>query len=70
MLLYSTGSGLEIPVLDAHEEIHAGASAASAMLTAALVAVPGTSTILVIKAVTIGAAAERTRLMGIGELIS
>jgi len=70
MLLYSTGSGLEIPVLDAHEEIHTGSAATLMVLATALIAVPRTSTILIVKTVAIGSAAERAGLMGVGELIS
>ena len=70
MLLDGTGSGLEVPVLDAHEQIHAGTAAALVILAAALVAVPRTSTVLVVEAVAIGATAKRAGLVAIGELIS
>ena len=57
------------PVGCTHEQIHAGPTTAALLLAAALVAVPGAGAVFVVKAVTIGAAAEGTGLMGIGELI-
>ena len=70
MLLDGTGSGLEVPVLDTHEQIHAGTAAALVILATALVAEPGAGAALIIEAVAIGATAERAGLMTIGELIS
>ena len=44
------------PTIATHEHIHAGATTAGLILAAALIAVPGTGTILIIKAVSILAA--------------
>ena len=57
------------PTITAHKHIHAGAATAGLILTAALIAVPGAGTILIIKAIAILAAAQRAGLMLIGELI-
>jgi hypothetical protein len=45
------------PAITAHKHIHAGAAAAGLILAAALIAVPGAGTILIIKAIAILAAA-------------
>ena len=70
MLLDGSSGSLEVPIFDAHEEIHAGSAATLMILAAALIAVPRTSTILIVETVAIGATAERAGLMGVGELIS
>ena len=70
MLLDGSSGSLEVPIFDAHEEIHARSAAALVVLAAALVAEPGASAVLVVEAVAIGATAERAGLVAIGELIS
>jgi nicotinamide mononucleotide (NMN) deamidase PncC len=52
-----------------HEHIHAAAATTGLVLAAAFIAVPGASTVLIIKAVTILAATQRARLMLVGELV-
>jgi len=57
-VLFDAPAGFfELPVGTAHEHVHAGACTAFVVATTALIAVPGTGAIFVIKAVAIFAAA-------------
>ena len=68
--LHLPGGLHKAPALPAQQQVDAGASAAALVLAAALVAEPGATAVLVVKAVAIRPAAERAGLMAIAELLA
>jgi hypothetical protein len=69
VLLNALSSGLELPAVDAHQQVHAVAGAAALVFAAALVAEPGARTVNIVKAVAVLTTAKGTRLVAVSELL-
>ena len=69
MAFYFGRCAFEIPVVFAHEHVHAATGTTGLGFAAALIAEPGAAAVLIVEAIAVSATAEWAGLMLVGELL-